>query len=293
MEWQFAVFALRRKDMKKLLLASFAIIAGLLLASCGSPAGQSGTPAPGSTTGLTAAPSAPAATPSATPDLCTQAQLPETVKIVNGYVHQFDNYATLAFQLRTVPNNPNPALVSPLAQLPQLIASMKSIRTALQQQLVPPCLTDLKHYALQYMDTVVLASTTYQTTGSLESLSAGINLARQYNDQYANELARLLGVTLAPENVTPVAGETATLSAGATVMNPGPNPLNLHVAPSLTSQSIAMLEANESARALGKSSNDEWIQIEVPGQPGARAWVYASLVQYTSGDASILPVATP
>lgn len=263
--------------MKKSLFFFAVITLSMLLSACGSkpPQPVTATTAAAGTVEATL----PAVTPSATPDLCTQAQLPETVKIVNTYMKQFGNYSSLSVQV-------------PGAYLPQLITTMKSIRQALQQQPVPPCLTDLKHYALQYMDTVVLTVVSFQANPNLESLNAGIEQARSYNDQYALELARLLGVTLAPENVTPVAANTPA-PAGATVMNPGPNPLNLHVAPSLTSESIAMLDATQSANAIGKSSNGEWIQIEVPGKPGTRAWVYASLVQYTTGDPGTLPVATP
>lgn len=276
--------------MKKTLLRSSAIALSLLLAACGAlEPPQATSPAPAS---QPAAGTKPAVAPTATPDLCTQDQMPETVKIVNTYVRQFDNYATVAFQIRSVPNSPGQVLVSPLAQLPQLIASMKAIRAALQQQIVPPCLTDLKHFALQYVDTVILTAVTYQANPNLDSLNAGIKQAREYNDQYALELARLLGVTMAPQNETPAAQASPTPGT-ITVVNPGPNPLNLHVAPSLTSESIAMLEANQTATAIGRSSNGEWIQIEVPGQAGKRAWVYASLVQYTSGDANVLPVATP
>lgn len=266
--------------MKKILIFSCLLITALLLVACGSKPVAATSEAP-TTAGNTSVPTEPPVTPSATPDLCTQEQLPETVKIVNTYVYQFVNYSNLSIQV-------------PPAQLPQMLASMKAIRQALQQQIVPPCLTDLKHFALQYMDAVIQTETTYmsQATPDKAAFDAGRKLALQYNDQYAVELARLLGVTLAPQNATPAAQVTPT-QAGAVVFNPGPNPLNLHRAPSLTSESIAMLEANASAKAIGRSSNGEWIQVELPGQPNTRAWVYASLVQYTSGDANILPVATP
>ncbi len=262
--------------MKSTLLVFLLAALGTLLAACGSAS-----PQPTGVTPATQAQSTtpPPATPSATPDLCTQGNLPHSVRIVNTYVQQFDNYSSLSVQV-------------PPAQLPQIVAAMKSIRQALQQQAVPPCLTDLKHFALQYMDTVIQTVVGYEAKPDINSLNAGIEQARKYNDQYAIELARLLGVTLGAPTETSVAQLTETPGV-TTVVNPGPNPLNLHVSPSLTSQSIGLLNANETATALGKSSNGEWIQIDVPGQAGVRAWVYASLVQYASGDGSALPVATP
>jgi len=265
--------------MKKLLLFSSVIALSVALAACGSQPPQPTSPAP--TAGSTAAATAPAITPSATPDLCTQEQLPESVKIVNTYMREFSNFTSLSYQV-------------PSGALPQLIVSMQGINQALQHQTIPPCLIDLKHYALQYMTTVIQTESTFasQPTPDPVAFEAGREQALEYYNQYATELARLLGVTLAPPNETPVVEATPTQGI-TTVMNPGPNPLNLHVAPSLPSESIGLLEANQSAKALGKSSNGEWIQIDVPGHEGTKAWVYASLVQYTSGDASVLPVATP
>ncbi len=259
-----------------LLFCSLAALS-VLLAACGSNSPQQTSVPPTVAQSLSTA--LPAVTPSATADACTQATLPESVKIVNTYVHEFDNYSSLAVQV-------------PPAQLPQLIVAMKGIRQALQQQGVPPCLTDLKHFGLQYMDAVIQTVEGYAAKPDINSLNAGIDQARKFNDQYAIELARLLGVTLPAPSETTVAQATATAGV-TTVVNPGPNPLNLHVSPSLTSASIGLLNANQAATAVGKSSNGEWIQIEVPGQSGTKAWVYASLVQYTSGDGSVLPISTP
>jgi SH3 domain-containing protein len=264
-------------------LPLYALLGIILLASaCGAkPSAPTAVPAAGSQTA-----EAPATSeiPTATPDLCSQENRGESVKIVNTYVHQFDNYAALA------------TTVGP-AQLKQLLTTMQAIRATAQLQPVPPCLTDLKHYALLYMDTVIQTLVEFQTKPDIKTLNAGILQARQYNDQYAAELARLLGVTLEPNATTAAQAGTpagvASTRVVPMVLNPGPNPLNLHVSPSLTSQAVGVLNASETATAVGKSQGDEWIQIEVPGEPGKLAWVYASLVQYVSGDTNMLPVATP
>mgnify|MGYP005814615525 CR=1 FL=1 len=276
--------------MKKTALLASILLASLLLPACGSQTAQAPSPAPGTLS--------PAIPPSATPDLCTQASMPETVQIVNDYVKEFDKYASQAVHIYPTPNSPYPAVGVPMEQLPQITAWMKGIRQALLDQAVPPCLTSLKQHALQYMDTVVLTLVTYGSSHDLETLNAGISLSAYYNDRYANEMANLLGVTLAAPDETPIAQETPTPAATSTpavitVLNPGPNPLNLRVAPSLTAQAVAVLHANESATAVGRTANSEWVRIEMPAQPGSTAWVYASLLQFTGGNIEDLPVVTP
>ncbi len=270
--------------MNRIACLSAILSLSILLTAC-SPA----TPKPSTSSPTVASASAPSAAAasvaSATPDLCSPENLPNSARIVNNFVRQFDVYAVLAQTTKTQP------------QLGQAITAMQAIRQNTNAHAVPPCLTDLRRYALLYMDSVIQTMLAFQVKPQVETLNAGIKQARDYNDQYAAELARLLGVTLEPNATpgTPAAvqpGETTT-PVVVTIFNPGPNALNLHVSPSLTSQAIGVLDANLSATALGKSSNGEWIEVEVPDQPGKTAWVYASLVQFTSGDQGVLVVATP
>jgi hypothetical protein len=269
--------------MKPTLLFCSLVGLSLLLAACGAKPTLPAQPTPVPPTAAeTLAPGTPSVTPSATQDLCTQANLPESVKIVNTYVKLFTQYTSLSYQ-------------TPKGALPVLISSMKSIRDALQAQSVPPCLIALKQYALLYMNSAIQTETTFasQPTPDAAAFAAGSAQARKYNDQYAVELARLLGVTLGAPTETPAAAQLTDTPTVTTVVNPGPNPLNLHVSPSLTSESIGLLNANQIATALARSSDGDWVQIEVPSQAGTKAWVYASLVQYTSGDPNALPVVTP
>jgi hypothetical protein len=90
-------------------------------------------------------------------------------------------------------------------------------------------------------------------------------------------------------SVTAAAAQTVAF----TVINPGPNPLNVHVSPSLTSQTIATLPVGQSVIALGKTATGEWIEIEAPGQAGKTYWVYTTLVKFSSGNMASLPVVTP
>ena len=88
-------------------------------------------------------------------------------------------------------------------------------------------------------------------------------------------------------------GTTATTDTPVAIVNPDPNPINLHVSASLTSQMVGTLDVGQSAVAIGKSVTDEWILMQVPGQTIQTVWVYTTLVKFSSGDLGSLPVSTP
>jgi hypothetical protein len=266
--------------MTKTAILPFVIVAGLLLAACGPQ--QASTPAAAATS---IAPAGPVG--SDTPDPCAQENLSNAVKPVNAYMVQFDQFATLASNVIQ-------------SQLSSIIPAMQQVRQAANAHAVPVCLTELKKHELQYMDTTLATLRSFQSTPQAATLTAGILMARQYHDEYVYEMARLLGVTVtvlasgATQGAqAPAQPAETTTPAPSVVLNPGPNPLNMHVSPSLTSQAVGVLDANQQTRALGKSANDEWVLIEIPGQPGKSAWVYASLLQFSSGGQNLLPIATP
>ncbi len=253
----------------------------LLLAACGP--GNKPQPVTATLPDSTAAPSVPA---SPTPDPCNAENLPDTVNKVNTYMRQFDNKATIA----------SGAAQSELAKI---IPDMEALRRSAGDEAIPACLAELKGYELLYMDTVIKTLHEFLGTPKANIIAADILEARKYHAQYTTELARLTGLALpATPSSTPVTATpsqpTETATATVTIVtNPGPNPLNLHVSASLTSESVGLLNATQQAQALGKTASGEWILIEVPGQAGQNAWVYASLVVFSSGDLSSLPIAAP
>jgi uncharacterized protein YraI len=60
-------------------------------------------------------------------------------------------------------------------------------------------------------------------------------------------------------------------------------------APDETSGGVATLPAGAVTPAFGRTEDGKWFQVEVPGQPGQKAWVSTSLVQI-SGEP---PIVTP
>jgi hypothetical protein len=138
------------------------------------------------------APFSPAAVPvSPTADACSPENLPASVMAVNDHMRQFDAHAELASNIVQ-------------SQVVLVIPPMQEIRRSAADQTIGPCLANLKSFQLQYMDVTLQTLQAFQEPAPDPSMVAsGILKARQYHDQYAIEMARLLGVTLGPPAGTP------------------------------------------------------------------------------------------
>ncbi|HET7143998.1 MAG TPA: SH3 domain-containing protein [Anaerolineales bacterium] len=226
-----------------------------------------------------------------TPDLCSSENLPEEVAKVNKLTREFDDYSALASN-------------TPQSQLVQVIPDMQRVLRDAEDQSVPACLTNLKKLQIAHMSVVVqtlMAFLNTSDTAGVEKINAAISQARNLHGQYDLEMARLLGITLvAPPTLTPlsstpevnVAPATTTVTSGFVVTNPGPARVNLRSAPDLNATEAGLIEVQASMLALGKTVDNQWIQVQIPGQPGQTAWVYAILVQL-SVPIDQLPVITP
>lgn len=70
--------------------------------------------------------------------------------------------------------------------------------------------------------------------------------------------------------------------------------INVRAGPSALSEKVGVLLINQEANAIGRYG--EWIQIEYPGTPGGKAWVYANLVTLYGGNLPLVeppPTSTP
>ncbi len=288
------------KDMKQTSTLMLIIAIAATLSACGNLMESSGLTAPSPIPTIIAPSSTPSVTltPSvtATPDPCISSNLPNSIKPVNELMRQFDDYATLARSTAQ-------------SQLVQVIPPMQAIRRTAEDQVLPACLKQLKSYQISYMDTFLQTMLTFeQTYGNpifmltpavSQKIKAGIAQAQQYHDQYVIEWARLLGVTLVPTSTpiitTPIL-DTLTPSSTPlpiTITNIGTDTINLHKSASVNSPVVGKLGAGASTNALGKSEIGDWLLIQIPKQPGKTAWIYASLVTFSSGNPNDLPVATP
>ena len=105
-------------------------------------------------------------------------------------MRQFDDYSVLASNIVQ-------------SQMVLVIPPMQEIRRDAEDQAIPACLAELKRLELLYMDSTLQALLAFQSSSNVETLTGAILQSRQYHEQYALELARVLGVTLTPPAATP------------------------------------------------------------------------------------------
>src|SRR6266498_4641615 len=186
------------------------LILTLLLSSCGNKL----TPAPAVT--QTQEPASPTltTTPETTPDPCLPPQIEAEVQKVQRHMREFDDASTLASSVGQ-------------AQLNESIADLQRIRREAEDEQVPACLTDLRKYQIEHMNSVISTLIAFmrsrdplamdcvdiQSNTEEAAVCNSIALARQQHDQYLLELARVLGLTVVP------AGES---TAGTPSETPAP-----------------------------------------------------------------------
>ena len=148
-----------------------------------------------------------------TPDPCVSPQIEIEAQKVQKHMREFDDASTLASSV-------------PQAQLSASIADLQRIRREADDELIPPCLTDLKTYQINHMNSVINTLLAFmrsadprsidcvdiQSNTEEEAVCQSIALARQQHDQYLVELARVLGLTVMPATpaVESTPAETAT-----------------------------------------------------------------------------------
>ena len=169
--------------MKKgLLLIISTLVLTMALTGCGNTPATPQTP-------VTSAPATETesvpATFTGTPDPCSPGQIEAEVQKVHKHMREFDDASILASS-------------TPRDQLSGSIAELQRIRREAEDETIPACLTNLKAYQVQHMNSVISTLITFMGGADQKSLDDGISLARQQHDQYTLELARLLGLTVVP-----------------------------------------------------------------------------------------------
>jgi uncharacterized protein YraI len=106
-----------------------------------------------------------------------------------------------------------------------------------------------------------------------------------------NFFASTSTVVLAQQpTVTPAAGDGMYI----TVITEEPQ-INVRMGPNVSIYPIVgKLPTGSTAPALGRSQGGDWIQIEYPGAPNNKGWVYSPLVQVSPGTLRVVaPPPTP
>lgn len=239
----------------------------LLLTACGSDTNVPATTIPSSV-------------PTLTPDPCMEPALATEVGKVNKLMREFDDYATLASN-------------TPQAQLVQVIPEMQRVLRDAEDQVIPACLTALKDLQVRHMRVVVQTLLAFVGNGDTNVINSGISQARELHAQYDVEMAKLLGVTISIPSPMPTSAPVQPSATPAPqAINSGLNELNLRNSPDFNAAATAILGVGVSTTALGRTADNQWILVQVPGQVGENAWVFATVVEL-SVPIETLPVVNP
>ena len=181
--------------MKKtiLFIPALAMILMIVLAGCG----RSATPQPTEIATNTPIPISATITITMTPDLCASGNVEKVVDKVHGHMREFDDASALAANM-------------PREQLSEPIANLQKIRRNAEDEQIPPCLTNLKGYEVQHMNSVINTLIAFMGGADQQTLDQGITVAREQHDQYTLELARILGLTIVPATAAATPSVTPT-----------------------------------------------------------------------------------
>jgi hypothetical protein len=134
---------------------------------------------------------------SVTPDPCAPGQIEAEVQKVHRHMREFDDASVLASNV-------------PREQLGNAIANLQKIRRDAEDEPIPACLTNLKTYQIEHMNSVINTLLAFMSKADQQTVDQGISAARQQHDQYTLELARLLGLTVVPATASGTGAPTET-----------------------------------------------------------------------------------
>jgi len=128
-----------------------------------------------------------------TPDPCAPGNLETEVLKIHSHMREFDDSASLAGSImQGIAKNQ-----MQMSDLSNAIPNMQRIKREAEDQPTPACLVNLKTYQINHMYTVLNSLNAF-LSGDQQGFDQSVAVARQYHDQYAVELARLLGQTVLP-----------------------------------------------------------------------------------------------
>lgn len=250
------------------------------VASCSTPPATTQAPEPNT----------PAAgnEPSATPNPCDKSNVQTSVKQFTDLTREFDDTSYVAS-------------FTPQAQLVEPVLKLQEVRRKVQAIEAPDCFAQLKKLQIIYMNGVVTALVHFLGGAQGNQVQAEIAATRSLRVDYETELAKVLGVTYVPPPTVP----PQATSAGATETPTAPpsptvTPVtltviqraNLRIGPGTEFDQVATMNGGESAIAVGRNAQGDWLQIIYPSDSESRAWLLVSLVQ-VDGAVETLPVVTP
>jgi len=146
----------------------------------------------------------PVASATNTPDPCAPENIEAEVQKVHQFMREFDDASSLAGSIMQGVSKGQ----AQMSDLSNQVRNLQRIRREAEDQPIPVCLGNLKTFQISHMY-AVLNSLNAFVSGDQQTFDQNIALARQQHDQYALELARLLGQTVVPaDTVIAPASET-------------------------------------------------------------------------------------
>lgn len=220
-----------------------------------------------------------------TPNPCAPNQIGFEIKKINDQMRAIDD-------LTFVANLTDQKLLA------QPVMEMQAVRRQLESTDPPPCLEKLNASAVSYMNMVINYLAHFMGGVAQEQINAEIAASQSLRTAYEEERARLVGATYLPPPtripVTPPAitpGNDGTpasshpgdpplqTSEAVLVTNPGPASINIRFEPSMTSAIVGYLQPHETAPAIGRTEDSQWVAIELLNSTIRYAWVYAGNVK--------------
>lgn len=223
-------------------------------------------------------------TPSSTPNPCAPNQIGKEIDKINELMRAFDDATFIA-------NLTDQKLLA------QPIMEMQAIRRQVENLEMPSCLKNLQVSAISYMNMVINYLAHFMGGISQEQINAEIAASQNLRIAYEEEIARQIGATYVPPPtripVTPAtpkptqennssstqpAEKTPVADPKFIVTNTSQASINIRLEPSLTSAIVGYLQPEETAQAIGRTTDSEWIAILLTNSSIAYAWVYSENV---------------
>ena len=212
----------------------------------------------------------PAPTPTATPDPCGPDNVMLEVEKIQALVNSFQGTAYIA-------NNTDVnLLIHPILRLQEMQKELRELE-------VPDCLLALKDKSIDYTVSVVnylLLFMNLQDPAAVELTTAIQNSEALWQTVLGEFNSVLTAAGLEPQQVTELnQPPSESVETGVTVLNEGPGAVNIRELPDLDSDVLEKLEAEDTAAAIGRTEDSEWIQISAEDVTG---WVFAETITIDS-----------
>jgi hypothetical protein len=216
-------------------------------------------------------------------DLCASidTKRPEIERIAN-IMGEFDDTSFLA---QSVPDS---------GQLVQVILVLQRVRRDAINNKPPECLKPLKEAQVNFMSGVILTFISFMTKAKSEAIQNQITQTRSLRGVFDQELARQLGLkyitatpmpTIPPTPIPPtstVTPVTATTDQDIYILQ----------GPGMTFPAAGTFLKGQIANVIGRNPAGDWIQIEVPSNPGKPGWAPKQLIKISGAESSV-PIVTP